>query len=185
MAFHGVVILNETTSDYNGAYNRTAISGSDIDNGMVFRLDSLSTDASEREVWSVSLPSASGSTLSGLWMAYSGDETAVVNGKYKGLTPDPREFVNMAGYPFPAIKLAKYDIITMTDEALGGTFLSGSATPFVNAADGSKLLTWGATQTANATSLKLLEVTYISLPTTGAPNSLQRVPAYRFVCVAD
>ena len=185
MAFHGVVILNETTSDYNGAYNRTAISGSDIDNGMVFRLDSLSTDASEREVWSVSLPSASGSTLSGLWMAYSGDETAVVAGKYKGLTPDPREFVNMAGYPFPAIKLAKHDIITMTEDALSGSFVSGSATPFVNAADGSKLLTWGATQTANATSLKLLEVTYIPLPTTGAPNSLQRVTAYRFVCVAD
>lgn len=185
MAFHGVVILNETTSDYNGAYNRTAISGSDIDNGMVFRLDSLSTVDGEREVWSVSLPSASGSTLSGLWMAYSGDETAVVNGKYKGLTPDPREFVNMAGYPFPAIKLAKHDIITMTEDALSGSFVSGSATPFVNAADGSLKLTWGATQTANATSLKLLEVTYISLPTTGAPNSLQRVTAYRFVCVAD
>ena len=144
MAFHGVVILNETTSDYNGAYNRTAISGSvidsryDIDNGMVFRLDSLSTVDGEREVWSVSLPSASGSTLSGLWMAYSGDETAVVNGKYKGLTPDPREFVNMAGYPFPAIKLAKYDIITMTEDALM-KFVSGSATPFINAADGSKL----------------------------------------------
>lgn len=184
MAFHGVVILNETTSDYNGAYNRTAISGSDIDNGMVFRLDSLSTVDGEREVWSVSLPSASGSTLSGLWMAYSGDETAVVNGKYKGLTPDPREFVNMAGYPFPAIKLAKHDIITMTEDALSGSFVSGSATPFVTAGDSLKL-TWGATQTANATSLNLLEVTYISLPTTGAPNSLQRVTAYRFVCVAD
>ena len=63
MAFHGVVILNETTSDYNGAYNRTAISRSDIDNGMVFRLDSLSTVANEREVWNVTLPSASGPTL--------------------------------------------------------------------------------------------------------------------------
>lgn len=179
---HGVVQLNETASDYVGTYNRTAKYSADVDNGMVFRLDTLSTDSTEREVWVATLPSASGSTLSGLWMAYSGDETPVVNGKYKGIDPDPRNWVNMAGYPFPCIKLMPFDIITMTADALGGTY-SASAT-FVNAVDGSNKLTWATSQAAGATSLKLLEVTYISLPTTGEINSIQRVTAYRFQCVA-
>ncbi len=81
---------------------------------------------------------------SNLWMAYSPEIVTVTSAtgkKYKGLTPDPREFTNLSGEVFTAFKPEKGDIITLTDEALTGT---KGANTYVVAANGAYTLAWAA-----------------------------------------
>lgn len=80
----------------------------------------------------------------GMWMAYSPEIVTVVSAtgkKYKGLTPDPREFTNISGEVFSAFKPQVGDIITLTAEAITGT--KGSNT-FVVAANGAYTLAWAS-----------------------------------------
>jgi hypothetical protein len=81
---------------------------------------------------------------SNLWMAYSPEIVTVVTAtgnKYRGLTPDPREFTNIEGEVFSAFKPQVGDIITLTAEAITGT--KGSNT-FAVAANGAYTLAWAA-----------------------------------------
>jgi hypothetical protein len=175
---HGVLIPNAIMAKDIDSLNRTVVEAADIDNGSVLVMGARSTTAGNGEVFEVSQP-ASGS-LTGLWMAYSGDEIVVTNSQYKGYDPDPRNFFNASGKPFSAYKPMLGDIILVTGDALTGTYTSGTST-HVNATDGTYKLTWGASQTSSVLSYKLLEVSYISLAT-GAINN-QRVTAYVLECV--
>jgi hypothetical protein len=82
---------------------------------------------------------------SGLWMAYSPEVVTVVSAagnKYKGLTPDPREFTNLEGEVFDAFKPQVGDIITITADGIGDTAI-GSNT-YAVAKDGQYKLDWAA-----------------------------------------
>lgn len=181
MANHGVLIPNQIAAMNVDAFNRSVIASADIDNGNVLVLSAKSTTDGEGEVWTAIVPSTSNG-LTGLWMAYSGDEIVVTDARYKGLDPDPRHFFNATGKVFSAYKPQLGDIITVTDEALAGTFISGTTT-HVNATNstGGYKLVWGNSQTSSVLSYKLLKVNYISLAT-GAIDS-QRVTSYQFECV--
>jgi len=179
MTYHGVLIPNQIAALNVDSLNRHAsASAIDIDNGNVFALLSKSTVAGESEVWVPSTPTTG--SLANLWMAYASDEIVVTNAKYKGIDPDPRNFFNAAGDVFSAFKPMLYDIITLTGDALDGTYIANTTT-HVNATNGTMKLTWGNSQTADVTSFKLLAVTYISLAT-GAIDD-QRETAYQFECV--
>jgi len=81
----------------------------------------------------------------GVWMAYSPEIVTVVTAsgkKYKGLTPDPREFTNISGEVFDAFKPQVGDIITITADGIGTTAI-GSNT-FAVAKDGQYKLDWAA-----------------------------------------
>ena len=184
MANHGVLIRNVVASQNVDSWNRTALtSGSNtMDNGNVFRLDTISGSSGYGEVWQATTPTLSGSTLNNLWMAASPETISyTVDGTlvYKGLNMDPRRFYNPAGLVFDAFKPQVGDIITLSTDCLTGT----AAQAFANAADGTSVLAWGAAQTASALSLSYLATTYISIGS-GAIDT-QRLTAYKFVVLAN
>jgi hypothetical protein len=178
MAYHGVLIPEQIAAMNVDSYNRSAYSASasSIDNGMVFSLSGkVSTSGSGAEVYKIVTP-ATGS-LSGLWMAYSGEEVVLTDLKYKGLDPNPRNFYNEIGKVFSAYKPQVGDIILLTAEALTGT---KSSNEYVVAANGAMQLTWSATSVEGLT-YKLLGSQYISIGS-GAIDT-QRVTAYEFECI--
>lgn len=180
---HAILIQNRVAAASVDSYNRSAIAGSavDLDNGNVFRLDSQSATSGESEVWAVTAPTTSGSTMNNLWMAYSPEVVVTVSGtkQYKGIDPDPQDFYNLGGKVFDAFKLQVGDIITLTGDALSGSAESA----YANSATGVYKLAWGASQTASALSLRYLATTYVSLAT-GAIDT-QRVTAYKFEVIAN
>jgi hypothetical protein len=178
MAYHGVLIPKAIMAKDVDSLNRSVVDAADIDNGFVMVMGARSTTAGLSEVFEVSQPVTN--SLTGLWMAYSGDEIVLTASKYKGLDPDPRNFFNKAGDVFSAFKPQLGDIIMVNAEALGGTFISGTTT-HVNATDQSWKLVWGNSQTSSVLSYKLLAVKYISLATGGIDS--QRVTAYELECV--
>lgn len=180
MTTHAILVQNRVAAMNVDAYNRSAIAGSavDLDNGNVFRLDTQSSTAGQSEVWVVTAPTASGSTLNNLWMAYS-PEVVVTNAQYKGLDPDPRNFYNAGAKVFDAFKPQVGDIITLTGDALTGT----AELAYANSTSGAYTFTWGAAVVASSLSLQYLATTYVSIGTGAMDN--QRVAAYKFVVVAN
>lgn len=179
---HGVIVQNKVAALNIDAYNRSAWYTKDLDNGNIFRLDSLAS-LSGSEVWLVTAPSSDGSTLNNLWMAYSPEVTTLTSGtkQYRGLSPDPQDFVNSASLVFDAFKPQAGDIITLTGDCFTNAI---STNTYANPANsGSFTFTWGSSQTASALSLKLLDVTYISKP--DGTISTGRVTAYKCVVLAN
>lgn len=174
----GILIQNKVAAMNVDAFNRPAVSASDIENGSVFNLLTKSSDAGSEEVWVATTPATG--ALTNLWMAYEPEVPSVYAGTkaYKGLSPDPRDFINKAGEVFTAFRLQLGDILTLSADALAG---SKSTNTFVVAADGALKLTWAASAGAGV-SLSLKDETYISLAT-GSLGDTQRIAAYQFEVV--
>ena len=179
MAYHGVLIPSAIVATNIDSLNRSVVDAADIDNGNVFVMGARSTTTGLSEVFEISQPVTG--ALTGLWMAYSGDEIVVTDARYKGIDPDVRNFYNAAGKVFSAYKPQAGDIITLTDDALFGTYDSATHL-YVNATDQKWELAWGASNAGSCLCYKLLAVTYISLAT-GAIGS-QRVASYELECIA-
>lgn len=180
---HGVLIPNAIAAMNIDAYNRFAICATALDNGNVVKLTTRSTTAGEGEVFTAVEPS-SGNGLTDLWMVYNGDEIVVTNAQYKGIDPDVRNFFAAANKVVSVYKPQLGDIITLTTDALYGSYVaSGSPTTHINATNstGGFELAWATTVGTSVLSYKLIGVTYISLATGGIDT--QRVAAYQFECV--
>jgi hypothetical protein len=176
---HAVLIKSQTASMNVAAYNRSVFSGSDpIDNGNVFWLASQGTSGSGSEAWVVSVP-ATGS-LAGLWMAASPEVPITVDGVlvYKGLNSDPRNFYNVGGTPFDAIKLVVGDVITLTVDAF-----DSAPSAFAYAANGSMKFTVGSGHAAGVCCLRYLATTYISIGSGAIDN--QRVASYKMEVIEN
>jgi hypothetical protein len=180
MATHGILIPSAIAAKNVDSFNRSAICASDLDNGNAFILGTKSTTSGEAEVWTATVPN-SGTALTGLWMAYGGDEVVLTDSRYKGIDPDPRNFYNLATKVFSAFKPQLGDIIVATADCFYGTKASASYT-HVNASNaGGFELEWGTSQTGSVLSFKYLATTYISIGTGAIDN--QRVVAYEMECV--
>src|SRR5512136_1273617 len=124
MAYHGVLIPEMIAAMNIDAYNRSVIdtgtSASPLDNGwvMVIEQGGKFTSGSLTEVWEIGQPTTG--SLSGLWMAYSGDEVVVTDSRYKGIDPDPRNFFNPANKVFSAFRPKVGDLILATAECFSG-----------------------------------------------------------------
>ena len=180
---YGVCIPVSIAAMNVDAWNRSAVSASTVENGNVVVLATKSATAGQSEVWTATVPSG---TLTGLWMAYEPEIVTTVSGssKYKGLDPDPRNFVNIIGDVFSVFKPQLGDIITLTADALStNTSYSAGVTTHVNAINstGGLQLEWAAAVGSGILSLKLLAATTISIAT-GAIDT-QRVVAYQFEVV--
>lgn len=178
---HAVMIPRKVAAEDVKAWVRSAKSASaDLDNGNVVVLASQSTTAGEGELWLATQP-ATATLASGLWMVGEPESVITESGTYqfKGLDPDPRNFVNSQGLPLTCFKLQVGDIVTLTADALAGT---QSTNIFVVATDASYKLTWSATAISGL-SLKLInDSDYISIP--DGSIGTQRVSADKFVVVA-
>jgi len=178
MAYHGILIPEQIAATNVDSFNRSAVSSaSSIDNGFVFQLVGKNSGSvasgSGIEVFNVVAP-ATGS-LSGLWMAYQGDEIVLTDSKYKGLDPDPRNFFHAQNKVFSAYKPMVGDIILVNAEAFTGT-----KNDYAVAVNGTYMLTWSAT-TVVGLSYKWLATKYISLATGGIDS--QRITAYELECI--
>lgn len=182
---HGILVPSNTAAMNVDAWRRNAVSASDVDNGNVVKLTTKSTTSGESEVFTAVVPSTS-EGLTNLWFVYEPAVVVTYSGAsaYKGLDPDVRNFYTKAGLVFSVFKPQTSDIITLSADAIAGTYVaSGSPTTHINATNstgGLKLL-WGTSQTASVLSLKLLAVEYFSL----ADGSIgtQRITSYQFEVV--
>jgi hypothetical protein len=170
---NAIVILNKVAAKNVDSYNRSVVSGSDIDNGWVFYMAGINNSGSS-EVWDVRQPTTG--SLNGLWMAAS-PEIVTTAAKYRGIDPDPRNFTNSASYVFDAFKPQIGDIITLTADAL--ITGAGVGSPFAISTLDSYKFTWSAAAYgAGLMVLRWLQTTYISIGSGGIDT--QRVVAYRF-----
>jgi hypothetical protein len=177
MTTHAILIQNKVSADRDPALNRPAFSsGSDIDNGWVFNLQSVESTSGSLEVWDVVQPTTG--SLIGLWMAASPEVvlTTLGNGYARGIDPDPRNFTNVKGYVFDAFKPQPGDIVTLTTEAI----VSNPTYAFATATVDSNKFT-GANNPAgtSVTCLRYLATTYISVGS-GSAIGTSRVPAYKY-----
>jgi hypothetical protein len=179
MAYHGVLVPESTVAQNMDSLNRAVVDALDVDQGNVFVMGARSTTSNLSEVFEISVPVTG--ALTGLWMAYSGDEIVLTDSKYKGLNPDVRDFYNAAGTVFSAYKPQVGDIILLTDDALFGTYTAG-VHYYVNATNLKWELAWGASNAGSCLCYALLGVKYISLAT--GSIGTQRVAAYELECVA-
>jgi hypothetical protein len=183
MASHGVIVLNSVAAEDVKSYNRSVLcSGSDIDNGNVFFLNTQGASGSGAgEVWNVD-GAPSGSKLVDMWMAYSPEIPITTEGdlQYRGLHADPVRFTNIAGKVFDAFLPRIGDVITASSPVFANAI---SSYTYANAADGVTQLTFGSTQSGSALSFKVLDGnSYISRANGGINN--QRITAYKLVCIA-
>ena len=148
--------------------NRSCISASDIEQGGVFELLALSTTAGEAEVWTATVPT---SALNDVWMAY--DPELVWTGSYRGLNPDVRDYIITAERTFSAFKPQPGDLILMSADAFTGA-IGGNT--HGNATTANWQLVWGASQTNDVVSFKMVATKYFSIGT-GAMDT-QRFVAY-------
>lgn len=115
-----VVFLKQYQAYNIDALNRTAKCDEDIDNGCVFVLNEQSTQDGESMVWVAEKPSANSKDV---WMATSPEVVITkdaMGNEYKGITVDPRAFVNHAGRMIDATKLVAGDIVEMTGAGITG-----------------------------------------------------------------
>lgn len=163
------------------SYNRSAVAAVDVDNGNLVKLTTRSAEADEAEVFTAVVPSTSNG-LTGLYMVFQSEVvlTPFGGGYISGLDVDLRNFYIPATKVFSVFKPQLGDIVEMTADGLAGT---KSTNTFVNATDttGGLKPVWGATQTANVFSMKLLETSYLPFAT-GAIDS-QRLVSYVFEVV--
>ena len=177
---NSVMFPIKTSAQYDGSKIETFIHTANIDNGTVFVKGALSTDASESEVYTLSLP-ATGAGLTNLYMAYTSPLNMVIGAdgnEYRMGDKNPKNFSNYAGYVFNGFKLTVGDKIKITADGLAGT---KSTNAYVVAANGTGKLTWAA-EAVSGVSLKFVKDSYFSIPEGGIGS--QRTPAYVFEVVA-
>lgn len=113
MTNNNVVIKRQVAATNIDSYNRSAIHTADLPNGSVFALEGK--NATEREVWDVTAPTAN---QAGLWMA-TAPEVMYLNVDFGG-SLDPRLYVNKAGKVFDVTYLVPKDIVEMTGDGITG-----------------------------------------------------------------
>lgn len=156
---------------------RSAVGSADLYNGNVVVLATLSTTAGEGEVWVATRPESG--TLVGNWMVAEPEVVVTYSGSnaFKGIDPDPRNFVIKSGSVFRAFKPIVGDIIELDAAAVATGTGAGAAYAVVTAA------TYYITNAAAAVtglSLRLIGTGYVSLGI-GTLGSSQRVTMYRYV----
>lgn len=174
---HTILVQNQVAALNVDSYNRSVISGSNIDNGWVFMLSSKSSTTGEAEVWNATW-TTSGS-LTGLWMAAS-PEVVLTDSRYKGIDPNPLNFYNVAGEVFDAFKPQAGDIITLTADALdGSTPLAYAYVP-----PASHEFMWGSVLPTGL-ALKYLNTTYVSVGASASTVTSGRVTAFQFEVLSN
>lgn len=167
-----ILIQNRVAAQKVDSFNRSVISASDIENGWVFYLDGIYSADGYEEVWEAKQPTTG--SLADLWMAAS-PEIVLTDSKYRGINPDPQDFINSASRVFDAFLPQPGDIITVTADGLTGTAEKDYAVAQVTAYE----LLWADAPVTDVLSLRYLETTHIPVGS-GSAIGTQRKTAYKF-----
>lgn len=148
------------------------IAEKDIDNGVMLTKGDLSTASDKTEVYEVSTPAAN---ATGLLMAYSPEDNIIEGAdgtQYKVGDLNPKNFTNIKGLVFNAIKLMAGDKILASVDCFATAPTADSKVATINT-DGKYVA--AATTTETGTKLNILRKDYISIAD-GFPS--QRTEAY-------
>jgi len=162
-----VAIMATNVDSLNRSCRAAALS--DIEQGGVFQLLTLSATAGEAEVWMATVPASA--TLMNVWMAY--DPELVWTGSYRGLNPDVRDYIIAGGRTFSGFKPQVGDLILMSADAFSA---AKSTDTFAHAVNGGWQMVWNATQLNDTLTMKYRATKYFSIGT-GAMDD-QRFTAY-------
>ena len=169
---YSVLIAGEIAAKNIDSLNKFGKATVDVENGHVVALGDKSNVKGENDVYNVNVP-ATATLASDIFYMVNEPVNVLVNGKYSGLTDDPREFNIPAGKKFTMYKPLIGDEVVITADGLAGT--KGENT-YVVPADGTTKLTWAADGTGVSLAYKYVGDTYVSIGN-------ERVTAYRFICV--
>lgn len=169
---YSVLIAGEIAAKNIDSLNKFGKANFAVENGHVVALGEKSTAKNEAFVYTVNKP-ATATLATDIFYMVNEPVDVLVNGKYSGLTDDPREFNIPAGKVFTMYKPMVGDEVVITVDGLAG--IKGSNT-YVVPADGTTKLTWAADGTGVSLAYKYVGDTYVSIGN-------ERVPAYRFICV--
>ena len=169
---YSVLIAGEIAAKNFDSLNKFGKANFAVENGHVVALGEKSTAKNEAFVYTVNKP-ATATLASGIFYMVNEPVNVLVNGKYSGLTDDPREFNIPADKVFTMYKPMIGDEVVITKDGLAGT--KGENTHVVPA-DNTTKLTWAANGNNVSLAYKYVGDTYVSIGN-------ERVPAYRFICV--
>ena len=177
---YSVLIAGEIAAKNIDSLNKFGKAAVAVGNGHVVALGDKSNVKGENDVYDVNVP-ATTTLASDIFYMVNEPVNVLVNGKYSGLTDDPREFNIPAGKKFTMYKPMVGDEIVITKDGIDGIKDDPSlSTPntYVVPSDGSTKLTWkDATNIGNVSlAYKYVGNTYVSIGN-------ERVKAYRFICV--
>lgn len=170
MTYHAVTNLDAIAAQDVNAYSSNFISASNLDNGFLVSL--LTVSASE--CWTATAPNSA--SMTGIHMVDTPVLPFLLNGageKVNGLGT-VRDFYTIAGEVGVARRLQLGDIVTVTGEALDSSTTADYAIPDDS---GNFKLKWSAV-TVNGFYLQYLKTTTISVP--DGTIGTGRVTAYQF-----
>ena len=178
---YAVIELNQVAATDVGIYNRSAVSGSILEQATLMRLDSLSSGSGQGEVFAAT-QIVTGSLVN-VWMANAAviPYLSSTDGEIFNIgSEDPRNFVIPAGRVFNAFKPQVGDIVTLSEDCFSG---ARSSNTYANATTGLWQLVWGTVHAPNALCFKYLATKWISIGNPAVASG--RVTAYRMVCLAN
>jgi len=146
----------------------------DVENGHVVALGDKSNEKGENDVYTVNKPTA-GKLATDIFYMVNEPVNVLVNGKYSGLTDDPREFNIPAKKVFTMYKPMVGDEVVITENGIEGT---KSDNTHVVPANNTTKLTW-----TDATKIGDVSLAYKYVGDTYVSIGNERVKAYRFICV--
>jgi hypothetical protein len=178
---YNVIIKRHVAAFNTDSLNRAAVCESNIPNGAVVTLTGKSENEGESRVWVAEAP-ASGDAA-GLWMAASPEVvtlTDALGNEYKGLTADPRAFVNIAGKTMDVFKPQKSDIIWMALTDVVGT-INETNKYLVPTGDGSAFTLTASSTAGDGLCFQLIGERAIEIPNGNVVKNL--VTGYEFECI--
>ncbi len=168
---YSVLIAGEIAAKNIDSLNKFGKAAVAVENGHVVALGNKSNVKGENDVYNVNVPAAT--LASDIFYMVNEPVNVLVNGKYSGLTDDPREFNIPAGKVFAMYKPMVGDEVVITVDGLTGT--NGTNT-YIAPADGTTKLTWTDNISGVSLAYKYVGDTFVSIGN-------ERVTAYRFICV--
>jgi len=171
---YSVLIAGEIAAKNIDSLNKFGKATFAVGNGHVVALGDKSNVKGENDVYNVNEPA---NAATDIFYMVNEPVNVLVNGKYSGLTDDPREFNIPAGKVFTMYKPMVGDEIVITkDDIEGKKNDAGVTNTYVVPAKNTTKLKWAANANGVSLAYKHVGDTYVSIGN-------ERVEAYRFICV--
>ena len=165
-----VLIAGEIAAKNIDSLNKFGKAAVAVENGHVVALGDKSNVKGENDVHNVNVP-ATDTLASDIFYMVNEPVNVLVNGKYSGLTDDPREFNIPADKVFTMYKPMVGDEVVITVNGI-----DGNKNDYIAPANGTTKLSWTNDISGVSLAYKYVGDTYVSIGN-------ERVEAYRFICV--
>jgi len=167
---YSVLIAGEIAAKNIDSLNKFGKANFAVENGHVVALGNRSDVKGENDVYNVNVP-ATATLATDIFYMVNEPVNVLVNGKYSGLTDDPREFNIPAGKVFTMYKPMVGDEVVITVNGI-----DGNKNDYIAPAVGNTKLTWTDNISNVSLAYKHVGDTFVSIGN-------ERVDAYRFICV--